>query len=124
MKPVPAIVETSLDSDKAHARAVYAQLRESEVQEAKLAKRAESARETTARVRLELGRALAKVRKGWPARGPRAKGWGEWLEAEGIEERTARDLMELAGYVEVSAPGEDGAETPVPTPAAIRAAKR
>ena len=34
-------------------------------------------------------------------RGPKAKGWGEMLASIGLAERTARDYMTLAGYVEI-----------------------
>ncbi len=41
-----------------------------------------------------------EARQQWPARGPNARGWGEFLAEVGIPAQTARDLMALAGYVE------------------------
>lgn len=70
-------------------------------------------RDTAAQRRLELGRALVAARGCWPARGPKAKGWGELLARVELEERTARRYMQLAGYVdEVS---DTVSETPGPT---------
>lgn len=83
------------DARKADAAATVAQVTRREADQA----------------RLDLGRKLATIRKQWPARGPRAKGWGEFLGRAGIEERTARRLMELAGWVEkVSDPPDPGSE--------------
>ena len=50
--------------------------------------------------RLSMGRRLVNLRRLWPARGPKAKGWGEALAKIGIDQRTAHRYMELAGYVE------------------------
>ncbi len=52
--------------------------------------------------RLEIGKRLLELRKRWPARGPRAKGWGEELARMGIAERTARRYMEEAEKVSAS----------------------
>ena len=38
-----------------------------------------------------------------PSLGPGKGKWGELLKKLGVAERTARDYMKLAGYVEVSA---------------------
>lgn len=114
------IVEPAIAPCIAELRSVYSQLREADAQVVKADRRAEEAerlrkkhREVQARLRVELGRALAEVRKQWPARGPKAKGWGEFLAREGIAERTAREYMQLAGFVdEVSATDGDVAEIP------------
>lgn len=62
--------------------------------EAQIARSGESA----AARRVAIGKMLARVRPQWPERGPRAKGWGEFLESVGLAERTARDYMALAGF--------------------------
>lgn len=72
-------------------------------------------REDVARRRLRLGRALAEARKQWPARGPKAKGWGEFLARLGIDQPTAWRYMQLAGYSEVSCTDDDEHEISVPT---------
>jgi hypothetical protein len=88
-------------------------LHDAELREKKLEKNVDSAREITARRRLELGKQLVRARAFWPARGPKAKGWGEFLVKLGIEERTARNYMQLAGYVdEVSETDGDVSEIP------------
>lgn len=123
MRPVPAIVESVIAPAISQVRSLFSDLRETDAQVEKADKRFEDAtrirtrvREQQARLRLELGRALVEVRKQWPARGPKAKGWGEFLEREGIEERTARNYMELAGYAdEISETHADDSETQVPT---------
>lgn len=61
--------------------------------------------------RLVMGRRLVRLRKHWPARGPKAKGWGEALAKIGIPQRTAWSLMEIAGYVEVNDISAAEAET-------------
>lgn len=73
---------------------------------------AQKAREAAASARLAVGRQLVEDRKRWPFSGPRAKGWGEHLTSAGVNDRTAREWMALAGYVEkISAPfGSSGAE--------------
>lgn len=82
-------------------------------------------REEAARRRVELGRQLCEARKAWPAKGPGrvgGKSWGEWLLDQGIEERRAREWMQIAGYVEslaaekVPATFSDVAGTPTPAP--------
>jgi hypothetical protein len=87
----------------AAVRATYSQLREADVQVERTGKRRDDAiriNETaiTKRndLRLELGRHLLRARVAWPERGPKAKGWGEFLEKEGIEQSTAWRYMEDA----------------------------
>jgi hypothetical protein len=46
--------------------------------------------------RVKIGRALLRARKLWPERGPKAKGWGEFLESVGLPQPTAWTYMELA----------------------------
>lgn len=79
----------------------------------------EHARDVAGRARLELGRYLSEVRPNWPARGPKAKGWGEFLSSIGVEQQRAWELMQLAGYVEehgeISPPNAESGETRVPT---------
>jgi len=80
----------------------HSALREAEHQEQRAGERHEKAREVTARRRLELGRALVEARKAWPARGPKAKGWGELLERMNISQQNAYNWMGLAGFTEIS----------------------
>lgn len=95
----PAIIEHAQGEHETAVRDAFSALREAEAQEVTAARRAESARDDAARRRLELGKALVRARGAWPASGPRARGWGEFLDREGIEERTAQRYMQLAGYV-------------------------
>ena len=86
--------------------------------EQRTAEQAASARERAANARLTLGRLLVEARKAWPARGPKAKGWGDFLREQGIGEDSALRYMMLAGYVgEISRTDGDVRETPprVPT---------
>lgn len=55
---------------------------------------------TLGEIRLAKGKLLVEARRGFPAHGPYARGWGELLAKWKIEERTARNYMSLAGYVE------------------------
>lgn len=92
MKEVPAIV--------AEAKVDVA----GEVSDAKLSWKRLDGMETAARElpgeRLVMGRRLVSLRRHWPTSGPKAKGWGDALKKIGIPERTARDYMALAGYVD------------------------
>ena len=72
-----------------------------------------TARDSAARRRLEVGRMLAKARPMWPERGPKAKGWGEFLEKCGLPQQTASDYMRLAGWISPTA-GETASDD-VPT---------
>lgn len=69
--------------------------------------------------RVAVGRKLIELRKHWPARGPKAKGWGEALQRIGIESRTALNYMQLAGYVERQEISETVSETPTYAEAGI-----
>jgi hypothetical protein len=135
MRAIPAIVESVAAPAIAQVRSIFSSLREADAQVEKADKRFEDAertrskyRETQARLRLELGRALIEVRKQWPKRGPNARGWGEFLEREGIADRNARNWMSLAGYVEsVSESHTDDSETPqgrVPTQREVLSARK
>jgi len=62
--------------------------------------RAQTARDALARARLELGRALAAARKCWPGRGPRAKGWSDFLAVRRITLDAAQEAMRYAGFIE------------------------
>lgn len=108
MKPVPAIVEDAREHAMAAVRAAASSLREAEVQSAKADKRAEAARGAVSMRRLELGKALIEARKQWPKRGPNAKGWGEHLAREGIEQSTAWRMMRDAGWTEADDAATDG----------------
>lgn len=113
MKPIAEQIQIVAAPELAAVRAAYSALREADAQLEKLERKTTAARETQNRRRLELGRALVEARSNWPTRGPHAKGWGDFLEAEGIPQRTAYDLMALAGYVEdISATDENVAEIP------------
>lgn len=121
MKPIPAIVESVVAPAIAQVRSIYSELREVDAQVEKADKRFEEAersrtkqREAQARLRLDLGRALSEVRKQWPKRGPNARGWGEFLEREGIDQATAWRYMELAGYAEISCTEESVNENSAP----------
>lgn len=100
MKAIPAIVDDSREQAMAAVRAAASSLREAEVQSAKADKKAEVARGEVSRRRLELGKALIAARKKWPKRGPNARGWGEHLVREGIEQSTAWRMMRDAGWTE------------------------
>ena len=125
MRDVAAIVQPAFDIDRIQrevAAAVIA-LQDAERVEKAATEKAERSREEAARRRLDLGRMLVEARKAWPSRGPKAKGWGEFLLKVGIAERTAQKYMQFAGHVEISASNEDEAET-VPTYAAAGIDKR
>lgn len=97
---------------EAAVREALRELTDAEAVEAKAEKRAEDARANTARRRRELGLALIRVRTAWPERGPKSKGWGEFLAREGIEQSTAWRLMNEAGHKEVSCNPEPTHEIP------------
>lgn len=92
-----AIVESVIDQYAAEVREAYSALREAEVQVEKSEQRAEAARKAAELRRMDLGRALLRARSAWPERGPKAKGWGDFLEKEGIAQATAWRYMEMAG---------------------------
>lgn len=116
MRDVPAIVDTVSAEDVRDAvRRAHSALREAEIQEERSGKRLEAAREATAKRRLELGRWLITARKQWPRSGPKAKGWGDLLEQEGIPQQTAWEYMRLAGYVEQVSPTDKDVGENIPT---------
>jgi len=55
---------------------------------------AAAARETAKVRRREIGEMLLKARGAWPTTGPKAKGWGAFLERIGLEQSTAWRYME------------------------------
>jgi hypothetical protein len=95
MKPIPAIVEKHVDVE--HSYSVISVALAGERDAGNTAARHEqlgaAARETQKLRRLEAGRELLKVRAAWPASGPNAKGWGEFLKRLGIDQSTAWRLM-------------------------------
>lgn len=100
----PAIIEPAIEQYAIEVREAYSALREAEVQEAKSEERSVKAqriaagdRDATEHRRVELGKALLRARSAWPERGPKAKGWGEFLEREGLSQSTAYRYMEAAG---------------------------
>lgn len=86
MRAVAAVVETSHDQLVANVRAAFRAYGEAE--------------KSFQQRRLELGQALTKLRIAWPKRGPKAKGWGDFLAKEGINEDVALTAMKYAGWVE------------------------
>lgn len=104
MKAARASAAPDADHDIAKAaRAVDAALtaiREAERRVKAAEDRVSNARTVLAQHRLELGKALIKARKLWPASGPKAKGWGDFLRARSLGEDSAREAMEYAGYCE------------------------
>lgn len=135
LTPIPALIQPAIDIEQISKEiaAKQAELKAKEEIEKRDQEAAEEAKEAsisarnvsvvkakTARKskasadheRLELGRLLMQARKAWPERGPKAKGWGEFLAKMGIEEQSARNYMQLAGYVNISKPDESGLEIP------------
>ncbi len=98
MREAAAIVISEVDQVIAEARELYQQLREAEHSAAELEQKAATAREAAKMRRLELGQLLARARQAWPQRGPKAKGWGEFLARVGIDDCTAwRYIQEATG---------------------------
>lgn len=60
---------------------------------ARYEEKAAQSRASAAARRLRIGALLLKARGAWPERGPRAKGWGEFLRARGISEDNALNWM-------------------------------
>lgn len=87
-------------------------MRDAERAEKATSEKAKEARDAADRRRLEVGQLLCEKRKNWPARGPKAKGWSEFLLKCGILPQSALEWMRLAGYVEISKPDESGLEIP------------
>jgi hypothetical protein len=120
-----AIVESQYAAEFAAVRAAHSELREADVQVERAGKRRddairiyETAQKTASQKRLVVGLALLRVRPAWPERGPNAKGWGEYLKSEGINESNALRWMEEAraslGDEKISAKKGRLAETPHP----------
>ena len=105
------------DASETHRalHAAWVAVQDAERAESRATKAAEEKREAAARARLELGRALMVARKHFPARGPKAKGWGEFCAEQGFTTDKALDWMKLAGFVEVSGTGADDPEIRIPT---------
>lgn len=124
MKSIEAEVRPAVDIDRLldEARAAVKAVKEADAKAERTEQMAAHSREEAAKRRLELGRVLIQARKQWPARGPKAKGWGEFLEKSGIEERTAERYMHLAGYVEkkVSDTGQEVSEIPTYAEAGVK----
>lgn len=96
----PVIVDVSIAEIHAEVRDCCRALEDAEARESSVAKSLETLRDHSYRRRVELGHALIRARKMWPARGPRAKGWGEFLATHKLDDSTARRYMEYAGYCE------------------------
>lgn len=105
MKPVPAIVESDLAPHTSAIQAALKALREARSHEEQAERQFETARQVTARARLDLGRALIAARGRWPARGPKAKAWTEYLADQRVDADVALEAMAYAGYVEERFPG-------------------
>lgn len=97
-----AVVQNVVAEVAAEVRAAFSALREAEAQSIKAEKKLDDIRRAVGLRKLELGRALVRARSAFPRSGPKAKGWGEFLEKEGLDQPRAWELMKLAGYVEVS----------------------
>lgn len=103
VKSIPAIVESTFETAFAAVRAKHSALRELDAQVERTEKRAVDARRiadtclsSRQAMRIELGLELLRARPAWPERGPKAKGWGDFLKAEGIDDSTAARYMDLA----------------------------
>lgn len=105
MKSIPAIIASDIAQHAAAVDKAMQRLREAQQHEEAVEERAHTARQVTARARLELGRALAAARKQWPLSGPNAKGWTDFLAVHRIAVDFANDAMKYAGFVEKSFPG-------------------
>lgn len=100
MKPAASIVApapaVSVDAAAEHIIVALAGEREAESAAKRHQQRADSERETARQRRIEVGRWLLKVRPTWPASGPKARGWGEFLARVGIDDSTAVRYMDAA----------------------------
>lgn len=97
MNPIPVIVEPAhadVDLLAERIRVALRDERDAETNAARWEQHAAAARETARMRRREIGEALLKARAAWPERGPRAKGWGEFLGRVGLEQSTAWRYME------------------------------
>lgn len=95
-------VETGLGEDRVAICAARERLREAEsvLKDYKRRSRSEVAKRTieVEERRQDLGKLLIEARKRWPASGPNARGWGEFLREFGVRIRTAQRCMKVAGY--------------------------
>jgi hypothetical protein len=96
MKPIPAIVEKAQVDVELIERQLIVEIA-GERDDVRNAERHEglaaAARESAEARRKRIGALLAKARAAWPARGPNAKGWGEFLRKVNIGEDTALRYM-------------------------------
>jgi hypothetical protein len=124
MKPVPAIIETDIVQLEHETRAAIDAHREASARATELEQQAAAAREA-ARMRLfEIGRLLIRARAAWPKTGPRAKGWGEYLQRLGVDQPRAWEWMQYAGYVEVSSQSDETRPAPSDMPTFVEAGVR
>lgn len=115
MKSIPAIVEPAhadVDLLAERLRVALRDERDAEENAARWEQQASAARETARMRRREIGEALIQARAAWPERGPRAKGWGEFLGRVGLEQSTAWRYMEAVRAPDFMQPHE----TPDPSP--------
>lgn len=101
MKPIPAIIEPAqidIDAIRKHLHVEFAGERDDVRNAERHEAAAQSARESAKQRRLRIGGLLAKARIAWPERGPKAKGWGDFLREFGISEDSAlRYIAEARG---------------------------
>lgn len=112
MRDVPAIVQAAVDVQQL-ARAIakeHIALQDDERNADAAEKKTISYRESAARRRVEIGRLLIEAK-----RGVKHGGWSPYLAKLGIEERSARNWMSLAGYAE-SKTETDGRVSDLPAP--------
>lgn len=105
MKPSLAIVDSDIGRHAAAVDAAMQRLRDAQQHEQAAEDRASTARQVTARARLDLGRVLVAARKFYPMHGPRSKAWTDFLAVRRIAVDFAHDAMKYAGYVEENYPG-------------------
>lgn len=113
MKAETAFVEPALEQLTAELIDLVREWKESEHSAEKFEQKAISAREASRMRALEIGKKLIHARAAWPERGPKAKGWGEFVAKIGIDLPRAFEWMKYAGFVAKSALGD---ETPAALP--------
>jgi hypothetical protein len=96
MQEQTVMVDTNVDALAIEAIELRRAIRDAEVDAEEHEKRAATSREAAQMRRLELGRVLMKARGAWPERGPKAKGWGDFLRRIEVDEVTAWRYIELA----------------------------
>jgi hypothetical protein len=88
-------------------------MHEAEAAAAEHERKATDSRDAASMRRFEIGKLLIRARAAWPERGPKAKGWGEFLSRVQIDQVTAWRYMQIAGATEISfSSGGDVKETP------------